>query len=100
MLFDKDIGLAQFEKGEDAVLVRLVMQEDSVGRQLRCLWRMQWRDRADRNNFYFALAKYHKKAMQMPGYSLEKFIQKAFEDIDEEMQMDICTKIRRRLGDE
>ena len=100
MLFDKDIRSAQLEKGENAVLIRLVMQEDSVGRQLRCLWQMQWRDRNDRKRFYSFLAKYHKRAMQIPGYSLEKFIQKAFVDIDEETQMDICTKIRRRIGDE
>ncbi len=101
ILFCIDTQFARYEEGEDAVFIRIAMQDDPTGARLRYLWQMVWRDRLNRENFYNLLAEYDKEASQMPNYSLEKFIQKAFWGIcDEEGQIDICSKIRRRSGNE
>ena len=100
-LFSIDINLARYEKGEDAVFIRIAMQDDSTGVRLRYLWQTAWRDRTHRETFYYMLAEYDKRIGKMPDYSLEKFIQKTFGDICErEWQIDICSKIRRRSGNE
>lgn len=101
ILFNIDIQLARFEKGEDAIFVRIAMQNDSTGKRLRYLWETMWRDRSNRATFYYFLAEYDKRAGIISGYNLERMIQKVFGDIcDEELQMDICSKIRRRSVNE
>lgn len=100
-LFRIDTQLARYEKGEDAVFIRIAMQDDSTSKQLQYLWQMVWRDRPNRDTFYSLLAEYDKEARRMPDYSLGKFIRKAFGDIcEEEIQVDIYSKIRRRSDDE
>lgn len=101
ILFHIDIQIARYEKGEDAVLVRIAMQNDPIGKQLQFLWQFVWRDRDNREFFYRSLAEYNKRAGAMPNYRLEKFIQSAFGEIcDKKWQIDICNKIRRRSGNE
>jgi len=100
-LFSIDIQQARYEKGEDAVFIRIAMQDDPTGALLRGLWQMVWQNRINREAFYYFLAEYDKRADKMSGYNLERFIHKAFGDIcEEERQMDICNKIRRRSGNE
>lgn len=102
-LFRIDTRLARYDKGEDAVFIRIAMQgdNDSTSKRLRYLWQMVWQDRSDRDTFYYLLAEYDKRAGQMPSYNLGKFIQKALGDIcEEERQIDIYSKIRRRSGNE
>lgn len=100
-LFRIDTQLARYEKKEDAVFIRIAMQDDRAGDQLRYLWQMVWRDRPNRDIFYSLLAEYDKEARRMPGYNLEKFIQKTFGNIcEEERQKDIYSKIRRRSDNE
>lgn len=100
-LFGSDIKQARYKEGEDAIFIRIAMQENPTGEKMRKLWQMVWRDRGNREIFYFFLSEYEKKACQMKGHSLERFIQKTFGNVCEEKWLiDICGKIQRRSGNE
>lgn len=93
--------MARYDKEENAILVRIAMQDSSTGKKLQSLWQLVWRDMGNREIFYRSLAEYDKRAAKMPDYSLERFIQSALGEIcDKKWQIDICSKIRRRSGDE
>lgn len=101
ILFHIDIHMARYDKEENAILVRIAMQDSSTGKKLQSLWQLVWRDMGNREIFYRSLAEYDKRAAKMPDYSLERFIQSALGEIcDKKWQIDICSKIRRRSGDE
>ena len=100
-MFGSDIKQARYKEGEDAIFIRIAMQENPTGEKMRKLWQMVWRDRGNREIFYFFLSEYEKKASQMTGHSLERFIQKTFGNVCEEKWLiDICGKIQRRSGNE
>lgn len=100
-LFAVDIKLAQIEDGEDALFIKLCMTKQAVSYQLCHIWQTVWRFRQYRQIFYTMMAMYVEKLGKNTGNRLEKFINRAFEDIcTEEVRNDICSKIHRRVHNE
>lgn len=101
-LFHVDIYLAQFEKGEDAIFIKLCMANRALSVQLCYLWQIVWQCRDFRNSFYSMMALYDREVRKSKGcYSVEEFVEKALGEVcSEDTLMDICSKIHRRSKNE
>lgn len=102
ILFAVDLDLAQFEKGEDAIFIKLCTTKNEVCDKICYLWRMVWQCRYYRQTFYDLMADYERKQHQFPNSgNIERFVKKVFSTIcTEEIQYDICCKIHRRVRNE
>lgn len=101
-MFAVDIDLLKYEKGKDAILIKLCLSKNQVNEKICYLWQMVWRYRSFRQAFYKLLAAYIKKQQcDNSTEHLKKFIEKALGTIcTEEIQRDICLKIQRRIENE
>lgn len=101
-LFAVDISLTQFDKGEEAIFIKLCFTDREVSYQICCLWQLIWECRACRQMFYTLMAKYDNSVcLSDSEYKLESFVRKVFGNhCTSEMQRDICNKIHRRAKNE
>lgn len=101
-LFAVDIDLARFEKGEDAIFIKLCMTKNEVSDKICYLWQMVWQCRYYRQEFYSLMAYYDKRRSQSKNScNVEGFVKKTLGDIcTDEIQYDICCKIHRREKNE
>lgn len=100
-LFAVDVNLAQLEKGEDAILVRLCRTRNEVSEKTTYLWQLVWKCGYYRQALYDFLAVYDRELRKAGKDNLEDFIEEVLGDVcTKETQRDICNKVRRRIKDE
>lgn len=101
-LFSVDVDLVRYEEGEEAILVKLCTTVNEVDAKLCYLWQMVWQCRFYRQAFYRLMVKYEANVTRLGNKSyLCAFINKALGSVcTEEIQRDICNKVRRRVENE